>query len=87
MGYASYDCINIGLRFLQGGDGQHSALPIQWLGAGAVRGRELTLLGKWAIVLDNYLLVNYYGISTECVGEHVEVAVYSFLLLLKQRSV
>jgi hypothetical protein len=49
-----------------------------------VRGRELTLLGKWAIFFGNYLLVNYYGISTKCVGERVEVAVYGFLLLLKQ---
>ena len=50
-------------------------------------GRELTLLGKWAIFFGNYLLVNYYGISTECVGECVEVAVYGFLLLLNQGSV
>jgi len=49
--------------------------------------RELTLLGKWAIFFGNYLLVNYYSISTECVGERVEVAVYGFLLLLNQGSV
>jgi hypothetical protein len=47
-------------------------------------GRELTLLGKWAIFFSNYLLVNYYERSTECVGECVEVAVYGFLLLLNQ---
>jgi len=45
------------------------------------------LLGKWAIFFGNYLLVNYYGISTECVGERVEVAIYGFLLLLNQGSV
>src|SRR2546427_12346197 len=41
----------------RGAHGQHSTLPIQRLGAGAVRGRKLTLLGKWAIVLDNYFLL------------------------------
>ena len=56
-------------------------------GTGAVQGRELTLLGKWAIFFSNYLLVNYCGISTERVGERVEVAVNSFLLLFDQGSV
>ena len=46
----------------------------------------MTLLGKWAIFFGNYLLVNSYGISTECVGERVEVTVYGFLLLLKRGS-
>ena len=40
-----------------------------------IAGRELTLLGKWAIFFSNYLLVNYCGISTEREGERVEVAV------------
>jgi len=62
--------------------------PLSGWGLGAVPGRELTLLGKWAIFFGNYyLLVNYYGISTECVGERVEVAIYGFLLLLNQGSV
>ena len=42
-------------------------------GIAAVVGKELTLLGKWAIFFSNYLLVNYCGISSECVGESVEV--------------
>ena len=42
-------------------------------GIAAVVGRELTLLGKWAIFFSNYLLVNYCGISSEFVGESVEV--------------
>ena len=50
-------------------------------------GRELTLLGKWAIFFSNYLLVNYYEISTKCVGECIEAAVYGFLLLLNQALV
>jgi hypothetical protein len=41
-----------------------------------VRGRELTLLGKWAIFFGNYLFVKYRGINTEYMGERVEVAVY-----------
>jgi hypothetical protein len=53
------------------------------LGTGAVRERELTLLGKWAIFFGNYLLVNSYGISSEC----VEVAVHGFLLLLNQGAI
>ena len=50
-----------------------------------MRGRELTLLGKWAIFFSNYLLVKYCGISTERVGEHVGGAVYGFLLLFNLR--
>ena len=38
-------------------------------------GRELTLLGKWAIFFSNYLLVTYCGLSTERVGECVDIAV------------
>src|SRR5215475_5653597 len=46
------------------------------------RGRELTLLGKWAIFFTNYLLVNSCEINTERLGAGVEAAVYDFLLLL-----
>ena len=41
----------------------------------AYPGRELTLLGKWAIFFSNYLLVKYCGISTERVSERVDTAV------------
>ena len=44
----------------------------------------MTLLGKWAIFFNNYLLVNYRRISTEYMGERVEVAVYgSFCCSIK----
>jgi hypothetical protein len=48
----------------------------------AVRRRELTLLGKWAIFFSNYLLVSSYGISSGCLSERTAGVVYGFLLLL-----
>ena len=45
----------------------------------------MTLLGIWAIFFGNYLLIKYCGISSEYVGECVEVAVHGFLPRLNLR--